>query len=416
MLYISYDGMTDPLGQSQVLPYLSGLSKLGYTFHLISAEKSDRFNQYRSEIEKICENAGISWHPLTYHNRPPVFGTLFDILRIYRTAIRIYKTTPFRLVHCRSYIPSFIGIWLKHRYNIPFLFDMRGFWVNEKEDGKVWNLKNPVFSLIFRFMKAREKTFFNEADAVISLTNSAIPEIRKIFTQDHQHIPIHVIPCCVDTDFFDPERVKKDILENHRKKLHIREEDFVISYLGSISTWYLPEEMLRFFKVLLSIKPTAKFLIITTEDPVYIQKLAEITEVPLSNLIITSASRTEVREKLLLSQASIFFIKPAYSKIASSPTKLGELLSLGIPVICNSGIGDTDEIIRKSEAGIICSHFDDQSYLEVINKMLHATGHEDSQRLRSTAESLFSLKKGVNSYETVYKNLIRNDGKVRSLK
>ena len=38
VLYISYDGMTDPLGQSQVLPYLSGLSKEGYSFHLISFE------------------------------------------------------------------------------------------------------------------------------------------------------------------------------------------------------------------------------------------------------------------------------------------------------------------------------------------------------------------------------------------
>ncbi len=30
ILYISYDGMTDPLGQSQVLPYLKGLAKKGY--------------------------------------------------------------------------------------------------------------------------------------------------------------------------------------------------------------------------------------------------------------------------------------------------------------------------------------------------------------------------------------------------
>ena len=38
ILYLSYDGMTDPLGQSQVLPYLAGLSKKGFRFHLISFE------------------------------------------------------------------------------------------------------------------------------------------------------------------------------------------------------------------------------------------------------------------------------------------------------------------------------------------------------------------------------------------
>ena len=39
ILYLSYDGMTDPLGQSQVLPYLIGLTKEGFTFHIISFEK-----------------------------------------------------------------------------------------------------------------------------------------------------------------------------------------------------------------------------------------------------------------------------------------------------------------------------------------------------------------------------------------
>lgn len=403
--------MTDPLGQSQVLPYLTGLSKLGYSFHLISAEKKDRLNLYRSEIEEICQNAGIIWHPTIYHNRPPVIGTLFDLIKIYFTAIRIFKNTPVRLVHCRSYIPSFIGIRLKHQFNIPYLFDMRGFWVNEKEDGKVWNLRNPVFRLIFRYMKGREKTFFNEADTVISLTNSAIPEIRKIFHPNRQNTRIQVIPCCVDTDFFNAEHVTNETLENHRKNLKIQREDFVISYLGSISTWYLPEEMLRFFKVLLSFKPEAKFLFITTEDPAFIHKLAELNGVQRNKIIITSASRTEVREKLLLSNASIFFIKPAFSKIASSPTKLGELLSLGIPVICNSGIGDTDEIIRKSEAGIICSHFDDQSYQEVVKQLLAQTNTNNAVRLRQAAQHLFSLKKGVISYETVYQHLLRNDDK-----
>ena len=45
VLYISYDGMTDPLGQSQVLPYVFGLQKRGYEFHVLSFEKMDRYNK-----------------------------------------------------------------------------------------------------------------------------------------------------------------------------------------------------------------------------------------------------------------------------------------------------------------------------------------------------------------------------------
>ncbi len=53
VLYLSYDGMTDPLGQSQVLPYNKGLSKKGVYFHLISFEKQDRFSKYESTFEKV---------------------------------------------------------------------------------------------------------------------------------------------------------------------------------------------------------------------------------------------------------------------------------------------------------------------------------------------------------------------------
>jgi hypothetical protein len=42
VIYISYDGMTDPLGQSQVIPYLIGLTKKGHNISIISCEKTTR--------------------------------------------------------------------------------------------------------------------------------------------------------------------------------------------------------------------------------------------------------------------------------------------------------------------------------------------------------------------------------------
>ena len=53
VLFISYDGMTDPLGQSQVIPYLQGLSKAGYDIFLLSCEKKQVFDQNKAAIEKL---------------------------------------------------------------------------------------------------------------------------------------------------------------------------------------------------------------------------------------------------------------------------------------------------------------------------------------------------------------------------
>ncbi len=51
--------MTDSLGQSQVLPYLKGLSKLGYTISLISCEKKNRYAEFKDQIIAICKEANI---------------------------------------------------------------------------------------------------------------------------------------------------------------------------------------------------------------------------------------------------------------------------------------------------------------------------------------------------------------------
>jgi hypothetical protein len=74
ILYITYDGMTDPLGQSQVLPYLCGLAKEGYQFTILSFEKKERYEKYQSVIKKITEEAGILWEPMTFTTRPTILA------------------------------------------------------------------------------------------------------------------------------------------------------------------------------------------------------------------------------------------------------------------------------------------------------------------------------------------------------
>ena len=44
--------MTDPLGQSQVIPYLQGLSKKGYQFYLLSCEKPEAFEKNKTSFLK----------------------------------------------------------------------------------------------------------------------------------------------------------------------------------------------------------------------------------------------------------------------------------------------------------------------------------------------------------------------------
>ena len=161
VLYLSYDGLTDPLGQSQILPYIEGLSKEGYTFTVVSFEKPNRFEKLERKIAARCEKSNIDWHPLSYTKNPPVLSTLYDIDKLKRKVDELHKQKSFKLIHCRSYIPCLVALRMKRKYQIPFIFDMRGFWADERVDGKIWNLQSPIYRSIYRFFKSRERAFLD---------------------------------------------------------------------------------------------------------------------------------------------------------------------------------------------------------------------------------------------------------------
>ena len=407
VLYISYDGMTDPLGQSQVLPYLGKLSE-HYDIHLLSTEKEANYEKHKDTIQAICNNFNIDWHTISYTKTPPVVSTIKDILKLRKTALKLHKEHGFEIIHCRSYIAGLIGLEMKRKFESKFLFDMRGFWADERVDGNIWNLKIPIFKFIYNYFKKKEIEFFQQADYTISLTEAGKKEILSWESLKSNPPKIEVIPCCADLDFFSPDNVDNDLQASFRKELNINENDYIISYLGSIGTWYMLNEMLDFFKVLKQQKKNARFLFITKDNPENIIQQANDRGINHLDIIIRGAERSELPSLVTLSNVSIFFILPAYSKIASSPTKQAELFGLGIPVICNDNVGDTGPVVKENQAGMVISEFNEKTYEQVISK-IDEIDSIDTEHLRKVAKSYASLEKGYESYKKVYRLCLNSD-------
>lgn len=401
VLYLSYDGMTDPLGQSQVLPYLIGLSKKGYQFTLISFEKAERFDKEKAIIEKICYDNHIDWHPLSYTKTPPILSTLKDIRSLKNKIIVLQRINPFLIVHCRSYITSLAGLWMKKKWGVKFVFDMRGFWADERVDGGLWNLKNPLFKTVYNYFKKKEKQFFEIADHTISLTHNAKQEIHSWKNVKGQPVPVQVIPCCVDLDLFDPATINSSKIADKKNELSISVNVSVLLYIGSIGTWYMLQEMLAFFKRWLKNEPCAIFLFVTNDNAEHILAQAAAAGISGDNIRIRSASRTEVPLLISLCDYSIFFIKPVFSKKASSPTKQAEIMAMGKPVICNSGVGDTDRVVKQYHSGILIDKFTDADYDMAIKSGIKETKF-NNDAIREGAKDFFSLEQGIKRYEDVY--------------
>jgi len=398
-LYISYDGMTDPLGRSQVLPYLQGLAGRGHEITLLSCEKPDRMAADGAAVSTICEKAGISWQPVDYHKRPPILSGMIDVAALKRAAASLHQAHRFDLIHCRSYMAAIVGDWLKRREGVPFLFDIRGFWADERVERGIWPARNPLFRAAYGYFKRLEKRLFREADAIVSLTDSAKREAESWPAERRPAAPITVIPCCVDLALFDDRKGRAAT----RKALGIPAKAPVLLYVGSVGGAYLMDEMFALFRAYRKLRPGARFLFVSGHPREEIQRLAYGID-PVE-LVVASAKRDEVPALIAAADLGVSFILATYSAKASCPTKFGEMLAMGIPVIANAGVGDIADIVRETGAGAIVERYDEASLTKAIIRAEAAA--KDPALVRAAAERYFALETGIDRYDAIYREIGR---------
>ncbi|HVZ95737.1 MAG TPA: glycosyltransferase, partial [Chitinophagaceae bacterium] len=194
ILFISYDGMTDPLGQSQVIPYLKGLTQYGYCFTILSCEKPARFALHKEEIKRTLEANSIKWEPISYHKNPPVFSTIYDLIQLKRKARQLHRREKFDMVHTRAGTSSLVGLWMKKKLGVKFLHDVRDFFADSRIDGGSWNYSNPIYRIIYHYFKRIEKKEIEHCDGMVCLTNVAKEIITQLPHYDNNKI-VEVIPC-----------------------------------------------------------------------------------------------------------------------------------------------------------------------------------------------------------------------------
>ena len=404
ILFISYDGMTDPLGQSQVIPYLTSLTNYGYRFTILSCDKPGLYAKGKEYVLELIRPYPVKWISVPYHRNPPVLSSVYDYWKLRKVALKLFRKDPFVMVHTRPGVPSLIGMWLKKKLGVKFLNDVRGFWADERVDGGMWNLKNPLYRRIYNFFKKHEFECLEKADYTTCVTEKARKEMQSWKNIPNQPIRIEVIPCSVDMVLFNPEAIDPQLMNKFKKELGIDGSGIIISYLGSIGGWYLTEEMMQCCKVISTRIPDARFLFISPHRHEIILSAADKREIPRDRIIIVKGKRHEIPSLLSFSDYSLFFIKPAYSKISSSPTKHGEIMAMGIPVITNEGVGDVSDIVEKYHGGYVIPELTEKNYQQVAESI--AVRHLfDKDEIRKGAEEFYSLEIAIKKYLLVYNSI-----------
>lgn len=399
-LFISYDGLLDQLGSSQILPYVRHINHDVKKMHIISFEKRSKYNCEGETLHKILEKEKIHWHPLYFTNRFGSISKFYDLIKMQLMSFLISWKYKIAITHCRGHVSAISGLFLKFIFRVKYIFDFRGLWVDERVDKGSWNLSKMSHKLQFSVFKHIERLSLIKSDHVVVLTNKACNEIEEKFNIIKSKIS--VIPCCADYSHFNVATPAQKL--QSKSDLEIPNNSKVIGYLGSIGKMYMIAEMLKFFKICCN-EDKNTHLIVITQDLLEFKKILylELSENYHAHIHIISANRDQVPKLLCVIDLMVLFCQPGYSRIAASPTKLGESFASGIPVIANDGIGDVSQNVKTVNGGIIISDTNDHNLIDA-SKIFFNGNFSKGKELREKSEELFSLEIARYKYSNIYKD------------
>jgi glycosyltransferase involved in cell wall biosynthesis len=400
-MFITYDGLLDTLGASQILPYIKGVAASLGCVVVLSFEKPSRFAQGHEIMSADLQKSNIYWKPLRFTSGLGAFGKLWDLGRMHYWGAWLARKHGVGVIHARGHPAAQIGLFVKRLMGTRLIFDCRGLWVDERVDKGGWNMNRRLHRWQYRHFKRVERKLFAHADQIVVLTHKVVDEVFKLGAAPASKIT--VIPCCADFDYFPLSTALRKT--KAREEMDIPNDSRVLGYLGSVGRMYMLDRFFRLFELACNQHGNCHALVITQD----VEALVEVIRHSLPPFLykrvhVKPLSRAEVPNFLPAIDVLVSFITPSYARMAASPTKLAECFAVGIPVICNDGVGDVAIQLEQLGAGVIVNPASDTE-LSIVVQNLDEIFTMGGQRLREAARPLLGLEVADARYRSVYSKL-----------
>ena len=360
--YLTVDSIQEGVGASQITPLVVGLAKMQKKICLISYEKTNPTNELRNLFSK----AGVEWIVKEFGSTGPVAGV--------RRMLELRNNLPAsQILHGRSDIATVSGIL--GNAEAPMLWDVRSLWSDQRLliNSPGWNQVTARGARTLENISARKST------AMVTLTSAIVP----ILQMRHNKLPEirQVIPTCVQTSRFLPSSMPKG--------------ELTCLMSGTYNNYY---DLERTKQVITEIRKSIQLKVIW----------AKPAESPRDSLGVGEDLVLEMKNSEMPSivQKSHFGIAicrqdDSGSLAAAVPTKIGEFLSSGRPVIVSKGIGDLDSLLTETNTGIIIGI--DDSLERISDKVTGLISDKSTpERCRSLAMSHFDMEQAIMKYATIY--------------
>ncbi len=384
ILYITYDGLLDPLGKSQILPYILGLQERGFEFDILSFEKINFKKSEFKKVESLLILRNIKWYKIDFKK-----GKFQKIIRIIKGAIlvnSICNKSNIDLVHCRTILSSIIYFFSLVKKK--FIYDMRSFsgqWVETRAIKKS--------SLLELFFKKVENYQIKKASGIVVLDQSGLEYLKNNYSNKFF---CKVIPTSTN-------------INNYKKIQKLEEKSINFVFLGGVSYPYLPYDALIFINQLVEIGFNCKISFINKGDHKKIRDICERIDFPFERITIQEFNNEKIPDELIKYDCGLVFIDKGEWLKMCSPTKVGEYLAAGLFVLSLEGLNVTDRLAKNYEC--IESLRRDFLINKISNleakKLIEKIKNPNISRLsRMVAKKNYSLDKAIEEYEKLYNNIL----------
>jgi len=333
-LYVCYDGLLDPLGQSQVLPYLFELVKRGHTFTIISFEKEDHSAKEKQDLKRTLNDAGIQWVQLTFR-----FGKWALLKRIFSGIFAIRQSSRrFQpdIVHLRGFMAT--TLYMLSGVGLPHLYDFRGFALGEWTDIK----KLKVGSLPYKLLKIIDQKAVRDAVGLVVLERAAEVLLRQ--TYPVSQVPLKVIRTSTNVTLYKP---RTSLLSDDTSK------SLRFVWLGGARSPYRPDLALKFIQNIMAHGVDCTIDFLNERDHFQIDSAASDLSFPREKMKVFKLEQSKIPQALEQYHAGLVFLDTSPWRRVCSPTKVGEYLAAGLPVIALNGIDTLTALGRDSKCALL---------------------------------------------------------------
>ncbi|MDB9817221.1 glycosyltransferase [Amylibacter sp.] len=392
-LYLSRNGLLEPLGQSQVFAYLRGLSR-DYNITLITYEKDEDWAD-KARLQKArtdCKDLGIWWLPQHFRQRPKIVAPAFSIIRMVWLVRREVRRRGIRLIHARSNIPAATALAVSWMTGVPFLFDLRSLFPEELITAR----RMRRASFLHRAIIWAERVCLAKSAAVISQTHAAVNHLKSVYPIELKDQRLVMIPTCADLDRFTPPLDRPSGPTVH-------------GCIGTIlSGWFRTDWLAAWLSAVAQDDTNARFEIVTRDDADRVRVTLDPMNKFGDRLTIGPRPSEEMPAAVRGHDLTVmFYAGGEVSELGRSPTRMAEVLGCGLPVVANEGVGDVADIIRRYNVGVVVKDGSQAAMIAALYELKALRSDLDlPSRCRKAAEEVFSLQAGTEAYRKLYAKIL----------